>query len=97
MRKILVLLFLFSNCSVNRLPQQCECTQEHAIEIADFAMRKAKGKDLSSYDKTIKDEEFFYVISYELIVDSTKIQTGGGGTIKISKETCKIIEQEFYQ
>ena len=96
MKKILIFLFVFCSCSVNRFSQQNGCSRKYALEIADFAMKKAR-KGLSNYERTIKEEETYYMITYDLILDSTKIQVGGGSKITISKETCKILKQEFYQ
>ena len=100
MKKILFFTILFGffiNCSTNNcmIHQKTKCTQTDILKIADTAMKRA-GYDLTIYSSTITEEDVFFLIKYDFIQDST-IRIGGGGEIKISKETCKIIEKKFYQ
>jgi len=104
MRKILlvlILIALFSSCVIN-IPRNptvdCECCEEKILQIADAAMRyRGMSRfDITQYERTIIEEETFFLINYSRPLDGRLI-LGGGGEIKISKETCEIIEKKFYQ
>ncbi|MCL1851275.1 MAG: hypothetical protein FWF70_07750 [Bacteroidetes bacterium] len=49
-------------------------------------------KNLTRLTRTITEEETFILVDYRYINDGILRMGGSGGYIKISKETCKIIE-----
>jgi len=101
MRKILFVLILVGlfNCCVTQIPRKptvdCDCCEEKILQIADAAIKISR-KNLTIYKRTITEEETYFLVRYSFIDDGIP-RMGGGGYIKISKETCQIIERRFEQ
>jgi hypothetical protein len=69
------------------------CGQEEILILTDSVMRKS-GYKADVLDREITEEETFFLIRY---LPKDPLTRGGGGEIKVSKETCEIIEKKFYQ
>jgi len=96
------ILVCFLGSCVTTVPRKptvdCKCCEEKVLQIADAAM-KYRGwsiTDISKYKRAITEEETYFLIEYGFIDDGI-VRFGGGGYIKISKETCEIIERRFEQ
>jgi len=91
-RKILFLLLCLFNSSKS-IGVLCDCNENKAIQTAMAKFRK-KGYELDRYKMKVSEDTFFYKIKFIL---SDSIMEGGGADFKISKENCKILNQQFYQ
>lgn len=94
----IILFYLLCNCSTSSKSKikadTCTCNQERVLYIADSKMKKS-GYKLEMLYRTLIEKDTFFLIQYELMPSPNLI--GGGGEIKVSKTTCKIIEKKFYQ
>jgi len=93
----IILLFSLSGCSISKKTIDSTaniCDRKRASSTADQVMKKA-GHTMEIYNTTIIEEDTFFLIEYTLIPHPGR--RGGGGEIKISKETCKVIDKKFYQ
>jgi len=94
---LVLVCFLSTSCYVipRKKKIECGCCEEQILQIADGAMRLSKSEK-TIYERIITEEETYFIVSYGYIDDGI-VRFGGGGEIKISKETCEIIEKKFYQ
>lgn len=70
----------------------CPCIIDRAIETADLFIKK-KGYKTDSLYKRITEKDTFFLIYYYPKRESR----GGDVDVKVSKETCEIIEIMRYQ
>jgi hypothetical protein len=73
--------------------QGAKCSQEEILKITDTTIKKA-GYKLETLNKEIIEKDTFFLIYY---FSKNINRRGGDVDVKVSKQTCKIIEMNRYQ
>jgi hypothetical protein len=96
MTKTLILFFLIFfllSCKPTSESTHYPCTIKSAESIADGYLKK-RDKLFYNYEKEITEKDKFFIIEYSL---KDSFNNGGGATITISKDSCKIVSKQRYQ
>ena len=101
MQTILVFMTLLlgcAGCSTNKEirlsnKQTKQCDENVAGKSADLAMRKYRYR-VETLDRSVTELDSVFLVQY---MPKDTIMRGGGGEIKISKETCELLDVKFYQ
>ena len=87
-----------AGCSANKEirlgnEQAKQCDENIAGNSADLAMRKYR-YSVETLDRSITELDSVFLVQY---MPTDTIMRGGGGELKISKETCELLDVKFYQ
>lgn len=93
MKYLAFLIFCLISCDAsNKVVNTTPCTKSSAVIIADKLIKKHYR--LSDYNKDIVESNDAFTINYS---PKDSLTLGGRAILKISKNSCSVIEKTFFQ